>query len=145
MTLIAAVFANGFQLARYSITALILLGAVALGSVWLAKPLSGEEPKTMDNKAPEPAGIARWINSEGLTIAGQKGKVVVLHFWTSGCINCRHNLPYYNNWRKDFPRDKVEIIGVHTPETAAEADLANVVAQVKKLGISGCAQTSWRC
>ena len=68
-----------------------------------------------------------------LTMKDLRGKVVVLHFWTFGCINCRHNLPYYNRWQSDLAKDEVRIIGVHTPETAAEADEKNVVARVREL------------
>lgn len=85
--------------------------------------------------APEPVGITRWINSDPLTLESQRGKVVVLHFWTFGCINCQHNLPYYNQWREDFPAGSLQIVGVHTPESSGEADIESVVAHVKQLGI----------
>jgi thiol-disulfide isomerase/thioredoxin len=107
---------------------------VALGV--LVSRLSATEVASTAPRAPEPAAIARWINSNPLTLEGQRGKVVVLHFWTFGCINCRHNLPYYNQWRKDFPEEQLEIVGVHTPETDGEADEENVVAQVKQLGVT---------
>jgi thiol-disulfide isomerase/thioredoxin len=79
--------------------------------------------------------ITQWINSKPLALKALHGKVVVLHFWTFGCINCRHNLPYYNRWQTDFAKDDVQIIGVHTPETAGEADERMVRARVGELGI----------
>jgi thiol-disulfide isomerase/thioredoxin len=97
--------------------------------------LLGREPQAVRTPAPELTGVGHWINSDGLQLAGQKGKVVVLHFWTFGCINCQRNLPYYNKWREDFAKDDVRIVGIHTPETSREADLENVAEQVKKLGI----------
>ncbi len=33
-----------------------------------------------------------WLNGAPTTLAAQKGKVVVLLFWTRACINCKHNL-----------------------------------------------------
>jgi len=35
-----------------------------------------------------------WMNTEApLTLAQLRGKVVVLDFWTYGCINCIHVIP----------------------------------------------------
>ncbi len=86
----------------------------------------------LNGPAPELAGIQGWQNSKGTTLAALKGKVVVLHFWTFGCINCQRNLPIYNAWQKDFGGKDVQIIGVHTPETDDEAKVENIIAQVKK-------------
>jgi len=71
-------------------------------------------------KAPEITGIEGWINSRPIKLADLRGKVVILHFWTFGCINCIHNLPVYKTWYDELPRDKVVIVGIHTPETDAE-------------------------
>ena len=57
---------------------------------------------------------------EALSLAGLKGRVTILHFWTFGCINCKHNLPSYARWEKRFAGRPVTIIGVHTPETDSE-------------------------
>jgi thiol-disulfide isomerase/thioredoxin len=44
--------------------------------------------------APEfPPGLD-WLNTDRpLTLAQLKGKVVILDFWTYGCINCIHVIP----------------------------------------------------
>lgn len=61
--------------------------------------------------------------------------VRLVHFWTFGCINCRRNLPVYNSWQKQFAKSGLEIVGIHTPETAAERDLNSLKQRVKELGI----------
>jgi peroxiredoxin len=79
-----------------------------------------------------------WLNvpkGVEMSLASRRGKVTVVHFWTFGCINCQRNLPAYANWRKWFASRGLEIIGVHTPETEAERDAANVAKKVKELGI----------
>ena len=48
--------------------------------------------------APELTGIDAWINSDPLTIASLRGKVVLVEFWTFGCINCQHVQPYVKAW-----------------------------------------------
>jgi peroxiredoxin len=113
-----------------------LAGATALVFGWIGANLRAQTAAEDAPQAPEPVKIAKWINSDGFTLASQRGKVVVLHFWTFGCINCQHNLPYYNKWRKEFSEKDVEIIGIHTPETDGEANIDNVVAQVPKLEIT---------
>jgi len=88
--------------------------------------------------APELTGTT-WLNvpkGDKLALAARKGKVTVVHFWTFGCINCKRNLPFYNQWQKQFAGRGLEIIGIHTPETADEHDPAKVAAKVKELGIS---------
>lgn len=65
-----------------------------------------------------------------------KGKVTVVHFWTFGCINCQHNLPYYDRWQKNLGPLGLQIVGIHTPETPGERDPANVRRKVKELHIT---------
>ncbi len=77
-------------------------------------------------KAPEINGIAEWINSNPLTIASLKGKVVLIDFWTYSCINCIRTQPYLNAWYDTYKDDGFVIIGVHAPEFAFEKIPANV-------------------
>ena len=80
--------------------------------------------------APELTGIAAWINSEPLTMAWLRGKVVLVEFWTFGCINCIHVQPYVKAWFDRYAAEGLVVIGVHTPELSFERDLANVRAAV---------------
>jgi len=88
--------------------------------------------------APELIGNT-WINvpkGTNLTFAARRGKVTVVHFWTFGCINCKRNLPFYQQWQERFGGRGLEVIGIHTPETKGERDPANVKKKVKELGIT---------
>jgi thiol-disulfide isomerase/thioredoxin len=88
---------------------------------------------------PAPALVGKgWLNATNpaaLSWASRKGKVTVVEFWTFDCINCRHNLPYYAQWHRRFGSQGLEIIGIHTPETAIEHDSARVAQKVKEFGI----------
>jgi len=100
--------------------------------------LSDEQPIRVSAAAPELLG-SHWLNTpdgKPVTLASRRGKVIVVEFWTFGCINCRHNLPAYAHWQQQFSNRDVVIVGVHTPETESERDPANVARQVKRLGIS---------
>ena len=79
--------------------------------------------------APEFKDIAHWLNTPGdrpLTMAGLRGKVVLVDFWTYSCINCIRTLPHLRAWYAAYHRDGLEIVGVHTPEFAFEHVLGNV-------------------
>jgi len=85
--------------------------------------------------APEFAGLTNWINSPPLTIAGLRGKVVLVDFWTYSCINCIRSLPYVEKWYQTYHSQGLEIVGVNTPEFAFEHNPANVQAAVVHDGI----------
>lgn len=77
-----------------------------------------------------------WLNSEPLTLAELRGKVVMVEFWTFGCINCQHVIPYTQEWYAKYKDQGFEIVGVHTPEFAYEEDVNNVQAAVARLGVT---------
>lgn len=81
-------------------------------------------------------GAVQWINSAPLTMEQLKGKVVLVDFWTFGCINCLHALPHVKEWAAKYADKGLVVIGVHSPEFAYEKDPANVKKAVADLGIT---------
>lgn len=75
--------------------------------------------------APEIAGSS-WVNSRPLQIQDLRGQVVLVEFWTYGCINCRHVEPYVKQWHERYHPQGLVVVGVHTPEFAFERDAQNV-------------------
>ncbi len=86
--------------------------------------------------APEFAGIQQWINSKPLTLAGLRGKVVLIDFWTYSCINCLRTLPHLKAWHTTYGPKGLVIVGVHTPEFAFEHDPGNVREASRRLGVT---------
>ena len=83
-------------------------------------------------KVPELVGDAAvWRNSPPLRLADQKGKVVVVHYFACGCINCIHNYPIYRQWHDQFAGQDVVQIGIHTPETKTERDVSHLEGKLK--------------
>ena len=95
---------------------------------------AGDESPLIGNNAPELA-TGTWLNSEPMTLASLKGKVVLLEFWTYGCYNCRNTLPAIKSWYKKYTGQNFTVIGVHTPEFSSEKILSNVRKRVKELGV----------
>jgi cytochrome c biogenesis protein CcdA/thiol-disulfide isomerase/thioredoxin len=89
-----------------------------------------------DSVKPDLSGATAWINSQPLTFASLRGKVVLVDFWTYSCINCLRTLPYIKAWNEKYKDSGLMIIGVHTPEFPFEKDEANVRKAVKDLGIT---------
>ena len=85
--------------------------------------------------APELTGITAWINTEPTSLAALRGKVVLVHFWTFGCINCIHVQPYVKAWYERYAAEGFVVLGVHTPELSFERDIANVREAVAKADV----------
>jgi peroxiredoxin/Spy/CpxP family protein refolding chaperone len=84
-------------------------------------------------KVPELVGNASaWRNSPPISLAQQRGKVVVVHYFACGCINCIHNYPVYREWRQELAGKNVTLIGIHTPETKTERDIAHLERKLKE-------------
>lgn len=83
-------------------------------------------------KVPELINTHEWINSDPITLQAQRGKVVVLHFFASGCINCIHNYPWYKEWYAQLQDKDFVMIGIHSPETSSERDSATVRRKAKE-------------
>jgi thiol-disulfide isomerase/thioredoxin len=102
--------------------------------------LSGEiAPYTIaavQDTAPNFSGISNWFNSAPLNIADLRGKVVLVDFWTYGCVNCVNTLPRVTELYAKYKDRGLVVVGVHTPEFPFEKSAANVQAALKRHGIT---------
>lgn len=85
--------------------------------------------------APEFSGINQWLNSGPLTMAGLRGKVVLVDFWTYGCINCVRTLPHVTALYNKYAGRGLVVVGVHTPEFPFEKVTANVETAIARHAI----------
>lgn len=84
---------------------------------------------------PEFSGLRGWLNTSPLTMAGLRGKVVLLDFWTYSCVNCIRSLPHMKQLHERYGGNRFVLVGVHTPEFEFERLPENVAAAVKRFGI----------
>ncbi|TQF43985.1 thioredoxin [Bradyrhizobium sp. UNPF46] len=86
--------------------------------------------------APDFTGINTWFNSKPLSMADLRGKVVLVDFWTYGCVNCVNTLPHVTELYAKYRDKGLVVVGVHTPEFPFERSAANVQAALKRHGIT---------
>ncbi len=77
--------------------------------------------------APELAGAVEWLNvPHPLTLKKDlRGKIVLLDFWTYGCINCMHVLPDLKRLEQKY-RDELVVIGIHSAKFTNERKSDNI-------------------
>ncbi|MEO1286218.1 MAG: thioredoxin-like domain-containing protein [Chloroflexota bacterium] len=81
-----------------------------------------------------PTGVD-WLNVDApLTLEGLQGKIVLLDFWTYGCINCIHMIPILHELEERFA-DELVVIGVHSGKFEGEQVTENLQQIVQRYEI----------
>lgn len=110
----------------------------AQAMVQMVQPVSANlpSPPNLDKKQPAPDfDNQTWINSEKLDLAALKGKVVLVEFWTFGCVNCQNVQPSLKRYYEGYNSKGLEIVAFHAPEFDYEKKLENVQTAVKERGL----------
>jgi len=98
----------------------------------------GQETGNMQQprvRAPELTGGAGWLNTDKpITLAGLRGKVVLLDFWTYCCINCMHVIPDLKKLEHKYPNE-LAVIGVHSAKFNTEKESDNIQQAILRYGI----------
>ncbi len=85
-----------------------------------------EQAPTGPIPAPDLGGAIAWLNvAAPIAMTQLRGKVVVLDFWTYGCVNCMHILRDLKTLEQRFP-DELVIVGIHSPKFTNEQDTDNL-------------------
>lgn len=88
----------------------------------IGKPFDTMALKRVFPLAPELIDSGEWTGSERPTLDSLRGNVVLVHFYAFQCHNCVANFDHYNRWHESLSEKGVKVIGIQTPETAAERD-----------------------
>ena len=121
-------------LAAAALVALVLATGSMIGVSVPARATASEPVKlaAAHRVAPEIRGITHWLNSGPVSLASLRGKVVLVDFWTYGCINCVRTLPHVVDLYEKYKDRGFVVIGVHAPEFAYEKSTANVATAIKR-------------
>lgn len=102
--------------------ALVLLGSIFAGERGIS--MSAQDRARV--RAPEIQGGRGWLNTDKpLSIAALKGKVILLDFWTYGCINCIHIIPDLKKLEAKYANQLV-VIGIHSAKFQNEKETENI-------------------
>jgi thiol-disulfide isomerase/thioredoxin len=93
----------------------ILRSALLALAAWAVAAAAPTTPPEFTHKKPDD-----WINSPPLTLAGLKGKVVMVEFWAFECDNCVKSRPWVEALEKEKGPEGLVVVAVHTPELPAE-------------------------
>lgn len=121
--------------------AIVLVGGLVLSSgVHHAFAQDGEDQPGAEEaftyagtvNAPDFPIDADWINTSGpIRIVDLRGKIVILDFWTYGCINCIHVIPDLKRLEQEYPEELV-VIGVHSAKFDNEGETENIRRIVRR-------------
>jgi thiol-disulfide isomerase/thioredoxin len=118
--------------------ALLLSSLAAAGGARAQDSKGGEEVSARGKgrvRAPELEGGRGWLNTDRpLTLAGLRGKVVLLDFWTYGCVNCMHVIPDLKRLEEKYPTELV-VIGVHSAKFENEKETENIRRIILRYGL----------
>ena len=79
-----------------------------------------------DVNAPDFPDDLDWINvTAPVSMEDLRGKIVLLDFWTYGCINCIHVIPDLKRLETEYPTQLV-VIGVHSAKFENEGETENI-------------------
>ncbi|HXW09110.1 MAG TPA: redoxin domain-containing protein [Steroidobacteraceae bacterium] len=115
-----------------------ILAGVALAVVASMQPWQRSTARAAsDRPAPELPELpaSAWLNSSPLTLAEQRGRPVLVEFWTFGCSNCRATLPWLKRVHERYAPQGLQVISIHSPEFEHERDPTAVARHVRQFGI----------
>jgi peroxiredoxin len=68
-----------------------------------------------------PDFTARTLDDRTLSLTDLKGRVIILNFWASWCLECRPELPVLQQLHRDFGPRGLVVVGVNAREASATA------------------------
>ncbi len=119
------------------IALLVLIMALALASQPKNNKLDYLVQSSYAGTSPAPDFPADvdWLNTDhALSLKELEGKIVLLDFWTYGCVNCMHIIPDLKRLEAKYANELV-VIGVHSAKFDNEGNSENIRNIILRYGI----------
>lgn len=78
---------------------------------------------------PEFSGFT--VDGQRVSLASLQGKVVILNFWATWCLECRPEMPMFERLHREFGAQGLSVVGINAREGAAA-----VRVYAKELGLT---------
>ena len=109
---------------------LLLLTAACLGLAVDAgradEPLLGTRPPEWE--------LTDWLHSDPLTLKDLRGKVVLVRWWTAGCLYCTATAPALNEFHRRYKDRGLVVVGIYHHKSSAPLKEGQVKRWAKGLG-----------
>ncbi len=89
--------------------------------------------KLLGDAAPELEDIDKWFPGAPQTLAGLRGKVVLLDFWATWCGPCLAAFPALTDWHETFQKDGLVVLGLTRYYGNADGEKADNAAELEYL------------
>jgi thiol-disulfide isomerase/thioredoxin len=86
--------------------------------------------------SPEFVGIDKWYNSEPISIAGLKGRVILIDCWTYTCIFCLRMIPIMKQLQRMFSEYEFQVIQAHSAEYEFATKIENISRALERYDIT---------
>jgi thiol-disulfide isomerase/thioredoxin len=114
---------------------LVMAALFVFGGAAMAQDEGSEFAGNPEYPAPDFPLRVDWLNvAAPLTMEALRGKIVLLDFWTYGCINCIHMIPILEQLEEKYP-DTLVVIGVHSAKFENEGVTENISQIVQRYGL----------
>jgi cytochrome c biogenesis protein CcmG, thiol:disulfide interchange protein DsbE len=107
----------------FSLAALV----VSAGWIWMSRPLN--RPLDPGNPAPQqgffaPGFTFNTLDGETVSLAGLKGKVVLINFWASWCAPCKTEMPAIQATYQAYQDQGLVVLAINEEEINAARQFA---------------------
>jgi sugar lactone lactonase YvrE len=86
--------------------------------------------------APELDQGLAWLNTDApVRLADLRGHVVLIDFWTYGCVNCLHILPDLRALEEHFAGQPFVVLGVHSGKFDVEQDAGHISEAIRRYDV----------
>ena len=115
---------------------LLVLGTFSVVLNWQGAvgAFAQEGKELIDTPAPE-WELVEWFNSEPLSLARLKGKVVLVRWWTGPeCPYCAASAPHLVRWDKKYRAQGLVVVGIYHHKSFAPLTREHVAQLVERYG-----------